>query len=147
MFKARFIAVSACAGILSCAPARAQWSPVGGLLNVAVTQNCTLTSGNIATATRDGMFLCPARAELVDSQVKDASHFYVVHEYGLLAIRTNSDKLADCWAAHQLARAPNGPHYVKQWITHWSNYGMTRPTLGTPAQRIANVRACCACGI
>ena len=75
-------------------------------MNVAVTQNCTLTSGNIATATRDGMFLCPARAELVDSQVKDASHFYVVHEYGLLAIRTNSDKLADCWAAHQLARAP-----------------------------------------
>jgi hypothetical protein len=143
----RLLPIITCAVISYGVSAKAQWSPVGGLLNVPVTKNCTITSGNVASAKTDGLFLCPSRADLVDSQVKDASHFYVVHEYGLLAIRTNSDKLADCWAAHQLARAPNGRHYVKQWITHWSNYGMTHPTLGTPAQRIANVRACCACGI
>jgi hypothetical protein len=116
-------------------------------LNVSVTQSCTETSGSIATSKSDGLFLCPARINLVESQIKGASHFYIVHAYGLLAIRKNSERLADCWAAHQLANAPNGPHYIKQWITHWTNYGVTQSTFGTPAQRIANVRSCCACGI
>ncbi|MCJ2058556.1 hypothetical protein MKL09_18635 [Methylobacterium sp. J-048] len=116
-------------------------------MNVPVTNDCHQTLGDVALAKPDGLFLCPTRADLIDSQVKDASHFYVVREYGLLAIRKNSDRLADCWAAHQLAGAPKGRHYLKQWIIHWTNYGTTRPSIGTPAQRIANVRACCACGI
>ncbi|MCJ2092508.1 hypothetical protein MKK67_08350 [Methylobacterium sp. J-072] len=147
MPKSRFITTITGAIVLYCIPAYAQWSPIGGLLNVPVTRDCSETAGNIASAKTDSLFLCPARAEIVDSQVNDASHFYIVHEYGLLAIRTTSDRLADCWAAHQLAGAPNGRHYVKQWITHWTSYGVTRPNFGTPAQRIANVRACCACGI
>ncbi|MDP4004247.1 hypothetical protein [Methylobacterium sp. NEAU K] len=127
--------------------ARAQWNPSGSLLDISVIKNCSETGGNIAAARSDGLFLCPRRAELVNSQVPDASHFYIVHEYGLLAIRIASDRLADCWAAHQLKRAPNGAHYIKQWITHWKNYGTVRPSYGTPEQRIANVRACCACGV
>ena len=147
MLNLRLFTIITAALAFYCTPAAAQWSPVGGLLNVAVTHDCSQTSGNIASAKTEGLFLCRARADLVDSQVKDASHFYVVHEYGLLAIRTTSDRLADCWAAHQLADAHNGRYYLKQWITHWTNYGVTRPSYGTPTQRIANVRSCCACGI
>ncbi|TXM98650.1 hypothetical protein FV242_28070 [Methylobacterium sp. WL64] len=147
MSCARIAAASVCAFISQCGPLLAQWSASGGLLNVSITKSCSETSGNIATSKSDGLFLCPTRISLVESQVKGASHFYIVHAYGLLAIRNNSERLADCWAAHQLANAPNGLHYIKQWITHWSNYGVTQSTFGTPAQRIANVRSCCACGI
>ena len=147
MSNLRLFILTVQAVIFHCAPASAQWSPAGSLLNVPVTRNCNQTSGAAAFAKPDGLFLCPAQANLIDAQVKDASHFYVVHEYGLLAIQTTSDRLADCWAAHQLAGAPNGQHYIKQWITHWTYYGVTRPKFGTPAQRIANVRSCCACGI
>lgn len=127
--------------------AHAQWSPIGSLLDVPVTQNCSITGGNIALARTDGMFLCSRRSELVNAQVPDASHFYMVHEYGLLAIHTNSHRLADCWAAHQLKTAHNGTYYVKQWITHWKNYGTALANFGTPEQRISNVRACCGCGV
>ncbi|SFL29465.1 hypothetical protein SAMN05192568_10032 [Methylobacterium pseudosasicola] len=147
MVNLRLFSITALAVLFYCAPAGAQWSPAGSLLNVPVTKDCNQTSGSVASAKPDGLFLCPTRAELIDSQVQDASHFYIVHEYGLLAIQTTSDRLADCWAAHQLAAARNGRHYIKQWIIHWTHYGTTRPSFGTPAQRIANVRSCCACGI
>jgi hypothetical protein len=124
----------------------AQWVPVGGLLDVPVIQNCTLTQGRVAVAKPDGVFLCKAKVAEVEAQTADASHFFIVHEYGHLAIRTTSGKLADCWAAHRLAEAPNGPHYVKQWIKHWRIYGTPDPSFGSREQRINDVRSCCACG-
>lgn len=124
-----------------------QWSPHGGLLDVPVTNDCSITGGEIALARPDGIFLCPSRARAIDEQIADASHFYLVHAYGSLAIHKASKKLADCWAAHQLADTPNGPYYVKQWIRHWRTYGVSSSTYGTPEQRIANVRSCCACGV
>ncbi|MGU3666244.1 hypothetical protein ACLBX9_18830 [Methylobacterium sp. A49B] len=125
----------------------AQWRPSGGLLDVAVTPKCSATGGKVALATQDGVYLCPSREAQINAQVADASHFYLVHAYGHLAIHNTSDKLADCWAAHTLAAAPRGPHFVRQWIKHWRAYGTTNPTFGTPEQRIANVRGCCACGV
>lgn len=120
---------------------------MGGLLDVPVIRDCSMTEGEIATVAPDGIYYCRSRAEAVDKQVADASHFYLVHAYGRLAINTNSKKLADCWAAHQLARAPNGPHYVKQWIQHWRTYGARKLSYGPTEQRIANVKSCCACGL
>lgn len=120
---------------------------MGGLLDVPVIRDCSMTEGEIATVAPDGIYYCRSRAEAVDKQVADASHFYLVHAYGRLAINTNSKKLADCWAAHQLARAPNGPHYVKQWIQHWRTYGARNLSYGPTEQRIANVKSCCACGL
>lgn len=124
----------------------AQWRPTGGLLDVTLTNHCAVTDGGVASAKPDGIFYCPSRAAAVDAQVADASHFYVVQAYGMLAIHTTSKKLADCWAAHALATTPKGPHYVKQWIKHWRIYGTSDLTYGAPEQRISNVRSCCACG-
>lgn len=127
--------------------ALAQWRPAGGILDVTVTNRCAMTAGKVASAKSNRIFFCPSRAAQVDGQVPDASHFYLVHEYGLLAVHTTSEKLADCWAAHTLAAAPNGRHYVRQWIKHWRTYGRTSFTYGSPEQRISNVRSCCACGV
>lgn len=98
-------------------------------------------------AKTDGIFVCRSRARVVDAQFADASHFYLVRAYGSLAIHKDSKKLADCWAAHRLAEAPNGPYYVKQWIRHWRTYGIRSSSFGTPEERIANVRSCCDCGV
>ncbi len=128
-------------------PSNSQWSPFGRVLDVTITNDCVKTLGEIALAKPDGIFYCPVRAQVIDAQVEDASHFYLVQAYGQLAIHNSSRKLADCWAAHQLARAPNGRHYIEQWIRHWKTYGVWNATYGRPEQRIANVRSCCACGI
>lgn len=133
--------------MLLTATSGAQWTPAGGLLDVPVTQDCSMTAGMVASAKPDGIILCPSRAKEVDAQVPDASHFYLVHAYGHLAIHTSSKKLADCWAAHKLAAAPNGQHYVRQWIRHWRMYGKNDSVYGEPEGRIANVRSCCACGV
>lgn len=125
----------------------AQWSPFGEVVDVTVTNNCSMTEGEIALVVSDGIFYCPSRAAIADTQVSDASHFYLVQAYGQLAIHKRSTKLADCWAAHQLAAAPNGRHYVRQWIRHWRAYGTWKAAYGSPEQRIANVRSCCACGV
>ncbi|MBP1180357.1 hypothetical protein [Methylobacterium sp. PvR107] len=127
-------------------PSLAQWRPTGGLLNVARTNQCSMTGGEVASARPDGIFFCPSRAAAVDAQVADASHFYFVQAYGSLAIHTTSKKLADCWAAHALATTPHGPHYVKQWIKHWRIYGNPDLIHGEREERISNVRRCCACG-
>lgn len=124
----------------------AQWLPTGPLLSIPQTTDCSMTGGDIAVARPNGIFNCPSAAQMVNSLVPDAGHFYFVHEYGHLAIPTSSEPAADCWAAQQLSAAPNGPYYVKQWITFWSQHGQSHPNYGTQAQRIANVRACCACG-
>ena len=147
MTNIRLSMASFIAFALLISPARSQWNPVGGLLDVPVTRDCSLTEGEIALAAPDGIFYCPSRARTADAQVADASHFYLVHAYGRLAIHTSSNKLADCWAAHQLAQAPNGRYYVKQWIQHWRTYGTRNLSYGPTEQRIANVRSCCACGL
>lgn len=105
-----------------------------------------MTNGRVATARSEGMFYCPARASEINSEISDASHFYIAHEYGLLATHSGSKKLADCWAAHKLAASPKGVYYIKQWIKHWRTYGKTDAAYGAPEQRISNVRSCCACG-
>ncbi|MCJ2068450.1 hypothetical protein MKK75_06440 [Methylobacterium sp. J-030] len=124
-----------------------QWAPSGSMIDIPAMNNCSKTGGEVASANPDGIFRCPSRAKVIDAQVSDASHFYVVQAYGQMATRKVSKTLADCWAAHQLAGAPNGPHYVQQWIRHWKMYGITNATYGRPEQRIANVRSCCACGV
>jgi hypothetical protein len=129
------------------APSLAQWTPSGALIDVILISSCSSTGGKVALVTQDGISVCPSRASQVDAQIADASHFYLVHAYGHLAVGKTSEKLADCWAAHRLADAPRGPHYVRQWIKHWRAYGTTDSTFGTPEQRIANVRSCCACGL
>jgi hypothetical protein len=142
----RYIFASAAIYLSMSLQALSQWTPSGSLLDVTVIRRCSMTDGNVAAARLDGFYYCQSRADAIDAQIAGASHFYLVHEYGILAVRKTSRKLADCWAAHKLAAAPNGPHYVRQWIKHWRTYGTADATFGTREQRIDNVRSCCACG-
>lgn len=125
--------------------AAAQWVPSGQFLSIPVTQNCAATNGDIAVATPQGIFYCSAAAVSLNRIVPDAGHFYYVHEYGHYANPHGGESDADCWAAQQLSRAPNGVYYIHQWVTFWSAHGQPHPNYGSVAQRIGNVRACCAC--
>lgn len=140
----RWIAIAV---MLLTSPSYAQWNPSGALTNIPVVANCTMTGGDIAVAWLGIIYYCPVAVQRINSLVPDAGHFYFVHEYGHLAIPTSSEPEADCWAATQLRMVSNGVYYVRQWITFWSSYGQAHPKYGTVAQRIANVRACCSCGL
>jgi hypothetical protein len=142
----RSLIISAILYAISISPSLSQWRPTGELLTVSSKNRCEKTAGRVAAINDGILYFCPARAAEVDAQVSDASHFYIVHEYGHLAIHTTSTKLADCWAAHKLASAPKGPHYIRRWIKHWRIYGTADAAYGTAEERISNVRSCCACG-
>lgn len=131
--------------LLSAGNAVSQWQPTGQFLSIPVTQNCAATNGDIAVAGPQGIFFCQASANRINSIVPDSGHFYFVHEYGHFAVPQGGEPGADCWAARQLSASPNGVYYVRQWLSFWSVHGRAHPNYGSVAQRIANVRACCAC--
>ena len=52
------------------------------------------------------IFLCPEREQEIDARHPGASRFFLIHEYGHLAMRTREEAVADEWAAKQLAAVP-----------------------------------------
>ena len=52
------------------------------------------------------IFLCPEREREIDRRRPGASRFFLVHEYGHLAMHTREEAVADEWAARQLASVP-----------------------------------------
>ena len=82
---------------------------------------------------------------LVRKKDPGAEHFYLVHEYGHIALATASEAEADCWAARELAKARNGERYLNAAIRHF----MHRPDqpsarYGSPRRRAERIRDCAA---
>jgi hypothetical protein len=67
------------------------------------------------------IFLCSERMHAIDAARPDASRFFLVHEYGHLALRTREEAAADEWAARQLASTE--PATVKAAILHFVDEG------------------------
>ena len=125
--------------------AQAQWVPGGTLATVLVVRDCNETGGDVAVSRLDPptIYLCPRVVDLVRRRDPGAEHFYLVHEYGHIALSTASEAEADCWAARELAKARNGERYLNAAIRHF----MSRPDepsarYGSPSQRAERIRYC-----
>ena len=125
--------------------AQAQWRPTGTLAAVPVISECDETGGDIAVSRLDPptIYICRRVVELVRKSDPGAEHFYLVHEYGHIALLTSDEAAADCWAARELAKAPNGERYLAATIRHFRRRGEDPSRLyGTPLERAERIRSC-----
>jgi len=125
--------------------AQAQWRPDGALAAVPVIRECDETGGDIAVSRLDPptIYVCPRVVERVRRSDPGAEHFYLVHEYGHIALLTSDEAAADCWAAHELAKAPNGERYLAAAIRHFRARGNeSSRRYGTPVERADRIRSC-----
>jgi hypothetical protein len=131
--------------LLPAARADAQWVPQGTLASVPVIQDCNETSADVAVSRLDPptIYVCQRVVKAIRKKNPGAEHFYLVHEYGHIAQLTSDEALADCWAARELARAPNGRRYLTAAIEHFRQRGNDySPRYGTPAGRAERIRSC-----
>ena len=125
--------------------AHAQWRPTGTLAAVPVIGECDETGGDIAVSRLDPptIYVCRRVVELLRKADPGAEHFYLVHEYGHIALVTSDEAAADCWAARELARAPNGERYLAAAIRHFRRRGEDPSRrYGTPLERAERIRSC-----
>ena len=125
--------------------AQAQWRPTGPLAAVPVIRECDETGGDIAVSRLDPptIYICPRVVELVRKSDPGAEHFYLVHEYGHIALLTSDEAAADCWAARELAKAANGERYLAATIRHFRRRGEDPSRrYGTPLERAERIRSC-----
>jgi len=125
--------------------AHAQWRPTGPLAAVPVIRECDETGGDIAVSRLDPptIYICPRVVDLVRKKDPGAEHFYLVHEYGHIALVSGDEAAADCWAARELAKAKNGERYLAAAIRHFRSRGdEASRRYGTPVERAERIRAC-----
>ena len=145
-FRSAFAALLA--SLLVLVPATracAQWVARGALAAVPVVQDCNETSGDVAVSRRHppAIYVCPTVVRLIRKKFPGAEHFYLVHEYGHVAEDSADEAIADCWAAKELARAPNGGRYLVAVIELLRQRPDERsPRYGTPSERAERIRFC-----
>ena len=126
-------------------PAEAQWRPRGALAAVPVIRECDETGGDIAVTRLEPptIYLCPRVVELARKADPGVEHFFLVHEYGHVVLQSGDEAAADCWAARELAKAPNGERYLAAAIRHFRRRGEDASRrYGTPVERAERIRAC-----
>jgi hypothetical protein len=124
---------------------QAQWRPTGDLAAVPIIRECDETGGDIAVTRLDPptIYICPRVVELARKADPGVEHFFLVHEYGHIAMRTGDESAADCWAARELAKAKNGERYLAAAIRHFERRSAdTSRRYGTPLERAQRIRAC-----
>ena len=132
--------------ILSGQSGVAQWTPTGQLAQVPVIENCAVTAGDIAVFRKPNgvptIFYCQAVANAINARFPEAGRFYYVHEFAHAAGILDEDG-ADCWAARQLASAPNGTVILRSAIAQFRSRGSeSHPGYSTAAQRADNIKRC-----
>jgi hypothetical protein len=106
------------------------WTPPVQLERVPVRQDCTKTHGRIGIAFQPtifnphgAIFLCPERAQAIDSAHPGAAFFFRVHEYGHLALHTRNEALADAWAAEELSHSSAGQTTLRSAFAYFTDLG------------------------
>ncbi|MBV9891144.1 MAG: hypothetical protein JO090_09695, partial [Rhizobacter sp.] len=125
--------------------AHAQWVPSGALARVPVVHDCDETGGDVAVSRLDppAVYICDRVVRLIRAREPGAEHFYFVHEFGHIALRTSSEAASDCWAAHELVGAPNGSRALRIALAHFRARG-DEPSAryGSPRERAERIRRC-----
>ena len=86
------------------------------------------------------IFLCPEREREIDARHPGASRFFLIHEYGHLAMRTREEAVADEWAAKQLAAVPAERSTLRAVLLHFVDQGaFFDPLYGTGFDRALRV--------
>jgi hypothetical protein len=124
-----------------------QWVPPAELRNVPVLENCKMTKHGVGVSVHStlfypngAIFLCPEREREIDARHPGASRFFLIHEYGHLAMRTREEAVADEWAAKQLASVPGGRSILQAVILHFLDEGaLFDPLYGTGFARALRV--------
>ena len=131
--------------VLPAVRVQAQWVPKGALAAVPVVQDCDETGGDVAVSRLDppAVYLCPIVVKLIRKKNPGAEHFFFVHEFGHVAQDTSNEAAADCWAAKELAKAPNGSRYLIAVIELLQQRpNEYSPRYGTPSERAERIRSC-----
>ncbi len=144
----RCVLASVLASLLLLLPAigaHAQWVPTGRLAAIPIIRDCNETGGDVAVSRLDPptVYICPAVMAMIRKKNPGAAHFYFVHEFGHVAQGTSDEAVADCWAARELAKAPNGRRYLAAAIEHFRQRpDEASPRYGTPKERAERIRRC-----
>lgn len=134
--------------LLPATAAHAQWVPKGSLAAVHVVDDCHETGGDVMVSRLDPptIYVCPSVIRRVRREHPGAEHFFYVHEFGHIALQTSDEAAADCWAAKELAQAPNGRRFLDAAIALFrqrrdrSDEASVR--YGAPGARAERILAC-----
>jgi hypothetical protein len=124
-----------------------QWVPPVALRDVPVRSDCKMTRHGVGVSIqptlfypRGAIFLCPEREREIEIRHRGASRFFLVHEYGHLAMRTRGEAAADEWAAKQLAMVPAERGTLRAALSYFVDQGMLfDPLYGTGFDRALRV--------
>ncbi|HEY0792098.1 MAG TPA: hypothetical protein VGD78_13625 [Chthoniobacterales bacterium] len=123
------------------------WLPPVYLRHVPVKEDCQQTRHRIGATLQPNLFyphgvifFCPERARAIDAANPGASLFFLVHEYGHLALNTRDEAAADDWAAGQLQNVPRGPAVLRAVVRHFLRAGRSfDPHYGSNLERARRV--------
>ena len=124
-----------------------QWVPPVELRNVPVFEDCKMTRHGVGASIqpnlvypRGAIVLCPERERQIDKRHPGAARFFLVHEYGHLALQTREEAVADEWAAKQLAAIPSERGTLRSVLMHFVEQGRVfDPLYGTGLDRALRV--------
>jgi hypothetical protein len=86
------------------------------------------------------IFLCPERERRIDARRPGASRFFLIHEYGHLAMHSREEAVADEWAARQLASVPAERNTLRAVLLFFADEGAHfDPLYGTGFDRALRV--------
>jgi hypothetical protein len=120
-----------------------QWVPPAALRNVPVSDDCKMTRHGVGVSIQPtlfyplgAIFLCPEREREIETRQPGASRFFLVHEYGHLAMRSREEAVADEWAAKQLAMVPAERGTLRAVVSYFVAQGtLFDPNYGTGLDR------------
>ncbi len=125
----------------------AQWVPPPTLRDVPVFDDCNKTRHGVGLSVQPtiiyphgAIFMCPERERTIDGRRPGASRFFLVHEYGHLAMNSREEAVADEWAAKQLAAVPEEKGTLHAAILHFVDQGtLFDPRYGSGFDRALRV--------
>ena len=124
-----------------------QWVPPAPLRNVPVLADCQMTRHGVGVSLQPTLFFRMAQSFFVPNANEKltlrhpgASRFFLVHEYGHLAMRTREEAVADEWAAKQLAMVPAERGTLRAVLSYFVDEGtLFDPLYGTGFDRALRV--------
>jgi hypothetical protein len=124
-----------------------QWVPPLELRGVPVFADCKMARHGVGMNIQPNIvyphgaiFMCPERELEIDKRHPGAARFFLVHEYGHLALRTREEAVADEWAAKQLSGVPSERATLRAVLEHFVEQAWVfDPSYGTGLDRALRV--------